>query len=114
MAGGPPGSPGRDKGPYPAAKRTLAINTETVEKALSRFLYEVRGKVASPFGPQSKISYLGMVKRPLKVRQECQLSFFDNLTTNRLSKRGDGNQRLPYRNLSIPSRAESSDQPPNT
>jgi len=76
MAGGPPGSPGRNKAPYPAAKQTLAINTETVEKALSRFLYEVRGKVASPFGPQSKICYLGMVKRPLKVASKTSVELF--------------------------------------
>jgi len=76
MEGGPPGSPGRDKAPYPAAKLTLAINTETVEKTLNRFLYEVRGKVASPFGPQSKISYLGMVKRPLKVASRMSNELF--------------------------------------
>ena len=43
----------------------------------------MRRKVASPFGPQSKISHLGMVKDPWKCRQKYQMGFFDNLNSSR-------------------------------
>jgi len=54
----------------------LRLASKLSKKPLSRLLYEMRRKVASPSGPQSKISYLGMVKRPLKVASKMSNRLF--------------------------------------